>query len=384
MGERSVESCTRKITSLEPFVLECGHYPDRDFRGGKQIGESFLCIGCYRGEPPTAPRPETQVSDETRILERDACALLEANPMCPLCGGRTIVRAATKKRAAYLTCAAECEKNARMREREAIEDSGEARHNSPSKVSNAGSEDGAIVSPLVEPAPAPRGTGGLDIAAGAPSPRENEKEPMTQLATTDTRTIPYALDPHIQARPQREAESAQALAISRDARVTSPEALDWATGATKHAKDWIDYLDAEREKLNRPLLDEKARVDEVFMPAIKNWREVERVLKAGMGSYHLAQRAEQERVMRESAAVYQQGGTPIAPVPVVVQGEGIGVRETWQFEITNANLVPRELCSPDPSKIEVARSMWMQGAGEPPAIPGVRFFKAADVRVRRK
>lgn len=180
------------------------------------------------------------------------------------------------------------------------------------------------------------------------------------------------------------ADSAQALAIARSVRITSPEVLDWAGGATKHAKDWIDFLDGEREKLTKPLLEEKRLADDAYMPAIKNWRETERVLKAGVGEYHLAQRREQERVMRESAQVYQAGGIPTAPVPVVVSTEGVGIRERWDFEIVDARLVPHELCSPDTYKIEAARGMYMGDTGtEPPPIPGVRFFKTANVRVTR-
>lgn len=63
MTARSVEAAQRAIVSLEPFMLDCGHFPDVQFRGLKLVGEKIACIGCYRGEPVFA----TMGSSETRL-----------------------------------------------------------------------------------------------------------------------------------------------------------------------------------------------------------------------------------------------------------------------------------------------------------------------------
>lgn len=591
MTSPSVESCTHRIVSLEPFVLECGHYPDVDFRGSKSIGDKLACIGCYKGLPvaygrgPEGPgvRPETLVSPETQAL---FAANVPSSERCPGCGGVMVPGSPGKGKrpATPAKCAKNCylgnlhvdarnrvikvmleiaheagyytpvvfkyvnkgvehptpeaeffaQRDVRQAFYQALRNGenpnraceeaklaahglldsdaeflkqriayavhsdakppdtlcslcGEHQFETPSGTTCKNGHGGAQGTPIerpfgesslyveientlrnasggtwasnvrslslqslrelvrphseglvleidraiqsgryvVEPAPqAPtkpacakcNDTGSINIGDAAhpydyPCPENcaaaqrafldgigasaanSKKESMpSQLqaltspadSTIALASIPHALDDQRPRLAQATTESAQALAIARDAQVRSPEALEWAGGATKHAKDWIDYLDAEREKLTRPLLDQKNKVDDVFMPAIKNWREVERDLKSKIGQYHGAQRAEQERVMRESAQVYAQGGIPTQIVPVVVSTEGVGVRETWDFEIVSPMLVPRELCSPDPAKIESRRQVEMANTNEPPNIPGLRFFKTQQVRVTRR
>lgn len=521
----SVESCTHRIVSLEPFVLECGHYPDVDFRGMKQVGDKLACIGCYKGLPAGTPgRPETEVSPETQ-------ALLEANKpsseRCPGCGGVMVpgTPGKGKKPATPARCAKNCylgnlHADARnrvlmvMREiadeaskytaevleyrnlsvdhpmseaeffalrdvrqafyqalrngenpNRACEEAklaahglldsdaeflkqriayavhsdakppdtlcslcGEHQFEPPSGTTCKNGHGGAkskeewisIERPIPDCVDVTRSMTELNrlerLAAkskitpewlaevardaqeteqGTPlamrptgKPMPSQLQALTSPASAPNLTpvgaVPSLLDDQRPRLAQATHESAQALAIARDAQVRSPEALEWAGGSTKYAKDMIDYLDAEREKLTRPLLDQKNKVDEVFMPAIKNWREVERDLKSKIGQYHGAQRAEQERVMRESAQVYQQGGIPVAPVPVVVSTDGVGVREAWSFEIVNPVLVPRELCSPDPEKIELRRAVVMSTSNEPPSIPGIKFYRTTQVRVTRR
>lgn len=494
MTSPSVESCTHRIVSLEPFVLECGHYPDVDFRGSKSIGDKLACIGCYKGLPvaygrgPEGPgvRPETLVSPETQAL---FAANVPSSERCPGCGGVMVPGSPGKGKrpATPAKCAKNCylgnlHVDARNRViKVMLEIAHEAGYYTPvvfkyvnkgvehptpeaeffaqrdvrqafyqalrngenpnraceeAKLAAHGLLDSdaeflkqriayAVHSDAKPPEPSTstkpscakcNDTGSINIGDAAhpydyPCPENcaaaqrafldgigasdenSKKEPMpSQLqaltspadSTIALASIPHALDDQRPRLAQATTESAQALAIARDAQVRSPEALEWAGGATKHAKDWIDYLDAEREKLTRPLLDQKNKVDDVFMPAIKNWREVERDLKSKIGQYHGAQRAEQERVMRESAQAYAQGGIPTQIVPVVVSTEGVGVRETWDFEIVSPMLVPRELCSPDPAKIESRRQVEMANTNEPPNIPGLRFFKTQQVRVTRR
>jgi len=328
----------RKIVSENPLMLACGHEAHLMFRGLRTVGHEVVCVAC---SPKVGAEIMQDAEQQTHPVLFDVAVTYDkaGNPRegapvpgralkCSQCGGFPENGEAIAGKEHYFFCSRACFEGYQLPEEAPVSQ--------------------ALV-PHVD----------LNIIRSAVEAKRPELTQATQ-------------------------ESSYALQEVRKTQITCPEVLDWASGTTKFAKDWIDYLDGEREKLTKPLNEEKRAVDDAFMPAIKNWRAVEADLKSKMGAYYLAQRQAQEQAMRQSAQVYQQGGIPVEPIPVVVQAEGVGVRELWDFEITNPVLVPRELCSPDPEKIELRRQVTMADSNEPPNIPGVRFFKTAQVAVRRK
>jgi hypothetical protein len=61
---------------------------------------------------------------------------------------------------------------------------------------------------------------------------------------------------------------------------------------------------------------------------------------------------------------------------VTPQVAGVHSRETWEWELTDAALVPKEYWSIDPGKLSVAVKA---GARD---IPGVRVFKRTNIVAR--
>ena len=82
----------------------------------------------------------------------------------------------------------------------------------------------------------------------------------------------------------------------------------------------------------------------------------------------------------KAEALMQQAETvipivSIAPVYEAPKVEGLNIRQNWTYEITNANLIPREYLMVDEKKLSgIAKTMKQDGN-----VPGVRFYDAGSV-----
>lgn len=170
-------------------------------------------------------------------------------------------------------------------------------------------------------------------------------------------------------------EASQALEFFRGVNVDSLPMATWAADAIKTArKKWQD-IDALRKSFTAPLRDLERRINDFFKPALEHYEGVQQVLNAKMSTFHQAQAAQQQAAVAQVQATLQAGQVPTGIIPAVELPKGTHARVMWSFRVVNESLVPRELCSPDPHKIEAARSMWMQGSEAPPAISGVEWVK---------
>ena len=105
-----------------------------------------------------------------------------------------------------------------------------------------------------------------------------------------------------------------------------------------------------------------------------------------------ARRAEEQRIVEEAAALEQAGDAQaaqelieapvIAPVVMVEKAtpavDGITYRETWQFEVIDANAVPREWLIVDEKKVG-AYIRAVKGAAN---IPGVKAYPVKTMSAR--
>lgn len=172
------------------------------------------------------------------------------------------------------------------------------------------------------------------------------------------------------------------LAMIRGLDITSTEDFEFASELVKRAKANHKRLDERRTAITKPLLASKRQVDELFAPALTALKEIERALKEKIGTYTLQQTGAVVQAMQDTAAAYAAGGTPTEAIPELPTAKGITVRASWDFEIVNPAEVPRELCSPDPAKIQQA--IWYADTPHtaPRAIPGIVFKLRANVTVR--
>lgn len=172
------------------------------------------------------------------------------------------------------------------------------------------------------------------------------------------------------------------LAMVQGLDITSQGDYEFASELVRKAKAAHKRLDERRTAITKPLLASKRKVDDLFAPSLSALKEIERVLKEKIGAYAVQQTQAAATAMVTTAAVYAAGGTPTEAIPEIPTAPGISTAIYWDFEIVNPAEVPRELCSPDPEKIQ--RAIWYADTPhtEPRHIPGVVFKLRADVTAR--
>jgi hypothetical protein len=168
-----------------------------------------------------------------------------------------------------------------------------------------------------------------------------------------------------------------ALAQLRALTIASEEAFAWAGAQLLEAKARAQALEAKRKEITGPILAAKTAVDNLFKPLIGRYEQAEEILKAKIGDWTSQVEANRRAIMQSSAQEYQAGGTPTAIIPEPAKVQGISVRKVWEFEITDPAAVPRELCSPDGTKIRA----WIK-MGHTASVPGVRIFERDQVSAR--
>ena len=195
--------------------------------------------------------------------------------------------------------------------------------------------------------------------------------------TTDLAAVRAELD------PERSGVD-QALTWLRDTfQITDENSLAEAGKMLIQAKSRWGELEGRRTALTKPLLAVKRGIDDLFSPVLRSLSDTEAILKAKIGGYTAAIEAQRRTLMQQSAAEFQAGGTPVAIIPEPARTAGVSVRFVWDFEVTEPDAVPRDLCSPDAAKIK--NSIWYADTGNPPRpVQGIRFFQREQVSARVK
>ncbi len=164
--------------------------------------------------------------------------------------------------------------------------------------------------------------------------------------------------------------------------IVDGDSLDKGATLVKSAKARWNELEAKRKELTGPLLDVKKGIDALFKATQDPLAQVEKVLKDKIGAFAAQERAKRIQAMQVSAEVYQAGGTPTDLIPAPVQVQGITAKQVWRFTVVEPDLVPRDLCSPDPAKIKDRISYADTPERSPQPIPGLSFHLEDQVAVR--
>lgn len=165
--------------------------------------------------------------------------------------------------------------------------------------------------------------------------------------------------------------------------IQSDDDFTFAGRVIRDAKATFKRIDERRREITSPLLQAKQSVDALFRPALDSLTGVEALLKKKIGEYTAAKERERAAVMLDSANTYATGGVPTAIIPARPEAQGVSVRNVWEYEIIDADQVPRNFCSPDHDKIKMSRDWSAYNEHHPPPpIPGIRFYQTQAVRVR--
>lgn len=171
------------------------------------------------------------------------------------------------------------------------------------------------------------------------------------------------------------------LAAWSQFKIQSAEQAEFLTSELRKVKARAKDLTAEKEKVTKPLYHAYKGAMGWFAPAEKAYAELERVMKGKLADWDREQKAAQVQALAAAteqfnAGNHEQGIQTLALAPEIAKPAGTSTRTIWKFEVTDPNAVSRELCSPDPKKIQAAIDL---GARE---IAGVRVFKESIVTVR--
>lgn len=161
--------------------------------------------------------------------------------------------------------------------------------------------------------------------------------------------------------------------------------LELATDVLKYAKKLVKFVESKRKEITSVLDDAKKKLMSEEKSTVMSLNEEINRLNKLVTDYanEQARKAEEERLRREAAEraaaeaalaaeeaaqAAQQFGfpapanavasepvlTPVVAAPTVerAKSSSASFTEVWNYEVLDANAVPRELCSPDPAKIK--------------------------------
>lgn len=196
--------------------------------------------------------------------------------------------------------------------------------------------------------------------------------------------------------------------------ISNDDDLDRLSSIVARAKKLVKKLSEKRKEITSPADEFKKKVMAVEK---KETELLNKLIAHGdklMGAYALAKarqaeeerraieaqqaalaEAEVERQRRAEAAASAFGvnntvAAPSAPIPQLepvttrAKASNASFTETWTYEIINPNLVPRELCSPDPEKIKaLLKSKKAEGyKTDEIVVQGLRISTTMQVRSR--
>lgn len=155
-----------------------------------------------------------------------------------------------------------------------------------------------------------------------------------------------------------------------------------AATLARQAREVMRAKDEERKTITTPLLEAKRAADAHWKPMIDTAERIKRHCEQEIARYDRETEAARARVLVASAEALARKEVPTEPIPEPVHVDKTSVRHHWEPEITDADAVPREYCSPDLGKVKAA--IWYADTPhkEPQPIPGVKFTLKSVVVVR--
>jgi hypothetical protein len=174
----------------------------------------------------------------------------------------------------------------------------------------------------------------------------------------------------------------QIVAYVEALQVVDQKTADFAGQLVKDAKARFKQLDEREKTITKPLNEALKAARDLFRAPKDGYERIEKLLKLKVANWSAQQAAAQRQQYELAAQSYAQGNqaaassalAQAATASAAALPAGMSVRYVWDYKITDAQAVPRELCSPDDTKIKAAISVTpaVQGA-VPPTCPGLVF-----------
>ncbi len=172
----------------------------------------------------------------------------------------------------------------------------------------------------------------------------------------------------------------RSLEFYKGRKLASQEDLETATQALNLVKKKAKWLEETQAEFTKPHRQAEEVVRGWFRPGLQECKQAEALVKGLISSYHLEVAREAQARMLEASKAAQAGDgqacvQALAAAPTVEKTQGTSLKKVLRFEVVDPNAVPRELCSPDPSKIEAALKLTRE-------LPGIRVWEDFQVSQR--
>lgn len=165
--------------------------------------------------------------------------------------------------------------------------------------------------------------------------------------------------------------------------IQSQEDLDRLAAGAAEARRRGKELEEQQKAKTDPHNAYVKSVREFYKPARDAYDALRIAIDDRIKAHYRQVAAQREQLQQAAGAQFQLGNAPaahatLAHVPPPAQAQGVTIRKSVKFQVINADMVPREFCSPDGGKIGEA----VKVAGLACVIPGVRVFEDETVAVR--
>lgn len=168
--------------------------------------------------------------------------------------------------------------------------------------------------------------------------------------------------------------------------------LDALAGVAVQAKARLAFLEESRKAETRPHQAETKRIQDLYRAPESAYAAVLLAVTQRLSWHHADTRRAQEAAQLAAAsqfaqaqaapeqapALLQAAHQTLAAAPAPAAAAGIQFRKRWTHAIENPELVPRELCSPDPAKIRA----WVAAGGR--QAPGLLVWQDETAAVTGK
>lgn len=189
------------------------------------------------------------------------------------------------------------------------------------------------------------------------------------------------------AKKEAEAESAGArdyLALVRDTAIVTDADAEAAVELAREVKDQIKRIEKTKKFFVDPLRKVLNTYNSYFSEPLDVLKKVERDLKDKLAAFVRAKDARNQLALAEAASTKdpEKASAALATITPAANPAGTSIRYRWVFEVTDADAVPRQYCSPDDRKIGEAFAVGE--GGKPMEIPGVAWRQEPIVSVRKR
>ena len=212
-------------------------------------------------------------------------------------------------------------------------------------------------------------------------------EPITMTQQIDTSLVQY--DNTKTELVVERASAEELLTLVRDMPIESQDDLDLAAEALAKAKGEFKRLEAKKQLVTGPLNKSLVEVRSWFKPTQDFYAAVESILKKKIADYHTVCARLNQLAVEQAAAAHASNNSAgiseaLSTIQVPEKVQGLGLRQTWDFEVVDIALVPHEYLFVNETAVRAAMKQNASKDGVPEPISGIRFLEKTIVSSRAK